>query len=143
MLRKTVIGRQEKVDFPLLQLFDVAVKIDTGAYTASLNCCSIREEAEGLYCVFLDATNPAFTAQEYLFKQYSLKWIKSSNGALQQRYKISTDLLIGGQIQSIECTLSNRSTMRYPVLLGRKFLKNKYLVDVSKTYTLLKRNHKR
>ena len=39
---KKVIGRIDKADFPLLGLFDIDVKIDTGAYTSSIHCHKVN-----------------------------------------------------------------------------------------------------
>ena len=34
---KKTIGRIDKADFPALDLFDIDIKIDTGAYTSSIH----------------------------------------------------------------------------------------------------------
>ncbi len=142
MIPKVIIGRKEIADFPQLQLFDVDVKIDTGAFTSTIYCSSIRIEDNTLYCIFLCIDISAYTTQEHAFEHFSSKRIKSSNGMVQQRYQISTNIVLGGQVFELALTLSNRAQMRYPVLLGRKFLHTKYLVDVSKAYKLLKRMKK-
>ncbi|MEO2061132.1 MAG: peptidase, partial [Mesonia sp.] len=41
---KKTIGRVDKADFPELGLNEIAIKIDTGAYTSSIHCEDIHEE---------------------------------------------------------------------------------------------------
>ncbi|WP_363928600.1 RimK/LysX family protein [Winogradskyella sp.] len=55
---------------------------------------------------------------------------KKSNGIKENRYKIKTDLIFFGKTYKINLTLSTRDDIRFPVLIGRQFLKNKFLVDV-------------
>ena len=56
--------------------------------------------------------------------------VKSSNGHVENRYKIKTDVVFFGKTYVINLTLSTRDDMKYPVLIGRQFLKKKFLVDV-------------
>ena len=37
-MAKKTIGRIDKADFPLLDIYDIDIKIDTGAYTSSMHC---------------------------------------------------------------------------------------------------------
>ncbi len=52
-----------------------------------------------------------------------------------RRVVVELDIRLGEQLQATEFTLTNRSSMTYPVLLGRAFLMDLYVVDVSQTYT--------
>ena len=65
-------------------------------------------------------------------EQFHIKSVKSSNGAVSMRYVIDTEVEIRGQILPITITLSDRSSMRYPIIIGRKFLRTHgFLIDVS------------
>ena len=44
---KKVIGRVDVVNFPKLNLNEISIKIDTGAYTSSIHCKDI-EEVDGV-----------------------------------------------------------------------------------------------
>lgn len=131
MSKKVIIGRVEQATFPILQLSDVTVKIDTGAYHSSIHCSSIREEDGQLYCQFGKKDHSLV-----VFQTYHIAMVKSSNGQTELRYKIVTPIQFGEKTHSIALTLTDRQEMRYPVLIGRKFLKKKYLVDVSFTHLL-------
>ncbi len=130
-MEKPTIGRREHVDFPELGLYGITAKIDTGAYTTALHCHDIREENGVLYFKLLDPTHPDYTAKELSFKEYFQKEIKNSFGESERRYIIKTIVRIGKKRIKSVISLSDRGTMRYPVLIGRKLLKHKFVVDVS------------
>lgn len=120
------IGRVDKVAFPELQLLDIPVKIDTGAYTSTIHCHQIEVENEILICTFKYSGKKVKTT----FPSYKTKKIKSSNGTFQLRYEVKTNIRLFNKTYKININLSKRSNMSYPVLIGRKFLKGKFIVDV-------------
>ncbi len=128
---KLTIGRRETVDFPELGLTGITAKVDTGAYTTALHCHDIREENGILYFKVLDPTHADYTEQEQQFKNYSRKEIKNSFGEIEKRFIIKTVIKIGPRRIKSVISLTDRGTMRYPVLIGRKLLKNRFIVDVS------------
>ncbi len=130
-MEKPTIGRREHVDFPELGLYGITAKVDTGAYTTALHCHDIREENGVLYFKLLDPTHPDYTAKELSFKEYFQKEIKNSFGESETRYIIKTIVRIGKKRIKSVISLSDRGGMRYPVLIGRKLLKHKFVVDVS------------
>ncbi|EDM45487.1 hypothetical protein SCB49_06757 [unidentified eubacterium SCB49] len=139
---KRKIGRTDKVDFPLLHLKDIDIKIDTGAYTSSIHCQEVRVEDDLLKCKFLDTEHVDYHNKEFVFDQYDVRVVKSSNGQTQVRYRILTEILLFGKIYPIFLTLSDRKEMKYPVLIGRKFLTKRFVVDISKTDLSYKLKHK-
>jgi hypothetical protein len=44
------------------------------------------------------------------------------------------DILFFGKKYKTIVSLTNRSDMKYPMLIGRKFLTDRFLVDVSQEY---------
>jgi hypothetical protein len=61
---------------------------------------------------------------------YRKATVKSSFGDVQERYLIHIELNIFGESVLQEFSLSDRSRMRHPILLGRTFLKRGFVVDV-------------
>ena len=60
-----IIGRKDRADFPMFEMFNVHVKIDSGAYSSSRHCSSVSEikmnENESiLVVVFLDESYAGF-----------------------------------------------------------------------------------
>ena len=129
-MTKKILGRVDKVDFPELNLMGIDVKIDTGAYTSAIHCSKIREENNKLHCIFESKGHPNFKSEEIIFENYTYTDVKSSNGHRENRYKIKSTVIFFGKKYKINLTLSTRDDMKFPVLIGRQFLKHKYLVDV-------------
>ena len=136
--KKKTIGRRERVDFPQLGLKNIDAKIDTGAFSSSIHCVDMQEIDNQLICKFLDDSHPAYNHKQLIFSDYEMVSVKSSNGITEVRYKIVTRMKMGVKYFDIGLTLSDRAEMKYPVLIGRRFLMGKFVVDVSKTNKLKK-----
>lgn len=128
---KKTICRIDKVDFPTLDLFDIDVKIDTGAFTSSMHCHKVIEEDNLLKCLFFDKEHQNYNKKIIVFKNYTTTKVKSSNGMVQNRYMVKTSVLLFNKKYKIDLTLSTRSEMKYPILIGRKFLSKKFIVDIN------------
>jgi hypothetical protein len=133
-----VLGRLERVDFPEWDLFDIDAKIDTGAYTSSLHCHHIKSYKEGGedYVKFnlLDPSHETYNDKLFKMPVHRTKSVKSSNGLIEERLIVKTKVRIFDKLLTAELSLTDRSEMKYPVLLGRKLIKGRFLVDVSKKY---------
>ncbi|MCW8896410.1 MAG: RimK/LysX family protein [Flavobacteriales bacterium] len=142
--QKILIGRQDVADFPLLNILQLPIKIDTGAYTSSLHCHNIIEFEENgqkrIKCNLLDPEHENYHEKEITFDAFTKKKVKSSNGQVEERYKITTEIVLFNQTFPIEFTLSERGSMRFSVLIGRKFLTNRFIVDTSLKNLSLKNN---
>ncbi|MGS2725506.1 ATP-dependent zinc protease family protein [Psychroserpens sp. BH13MA-6] len=130
-MTKKIIGRVDKIDFPLLHLNEVDVKIDTGAYTSAIHCSKIVEKDHQLICSFESKGHPNFKSEQVVFDNYTLTDVKSSNGFKENRYKIKSEAIFFGKSYKINLTLSTRDDMKFPVLIGRQFISKKFLVDVN------------
>lgn len=126
------IGRRETVDFPELGLYGLTAKIDTGANTTALHCHHVRVENGVLFFRLLDETHPEYQDREHRFEKFDQKTIKSSFGESELRYIIRTKITLGSRTLKGIVSLTDRANMKYPVLIGRRLLKNRFLVDVSK-----------
>lgn len=134
---KKVIGRRELVSFPDLDIDEIEAKIDTGAYTSAIHCSDIHEETkpDGTKVIaldLLDPSHPQYNHKKLKFTEYDLREIKSSFGEVQERYVIRTKIKFFDETIEEEFSLSDRSDMKYPVLIGRKLLKGRFIVDVSR-----------
>ena len=127
------LGRYDRVDLPGLGLMDIHAKIDTGAYTSSLHCASAKVVDSKLEFVLLDEEHPEFTGMKFTFEEFDQREIKNSSGEAQLRYVIKTTVRIHGKTYRTQFSLNDRDNMKFPILLGRRVLKNRFLIDVSKT----------
>ncbi len=131
-----IIGRHERVSLPQVGLKSLAAKTDTGAFTSSLHCLSAEPEGERLICKFLNNTRDEDSVKKVIFEAFKKRKVKSSNGHTEERYSVNTQIKLGREFFDIELTLTNRTDMKYPILLGRQFLNRRFLVDVSQKNVL-------
>ncbi len=141
-----VIGSTDVIDLPELDLENIPCKIDTGAYTSSLHCAEVKfiEKGDDTLISF-KLYDPKFgihNKKTYRFKDFKEKRVRSSNGEVDFRYTISTEVILFGQKIKTVFTLSYREKMKYPILLGKRLLKNRFIVDVSKDNLNLKQKEK-
>lgn len=128
------LGRTELVSFPEWELFDLEAKVDTGAYTSSLHCHHIEKKGDKVRFNLLDPTHETYNEKLFELPIHKQKTVKSSNGVSEQRFIVKTRVRILEDLLDIELSLTDRSEMKYPVLLGRKLLKGRFLVDPSKKF---------
>jgi len=130
-----IIGRRDYVNLPKLGLENIQAKVDTGAYGCSLHCHQIevvqKAGEEVLRFKLLDPKHPEYQNKFYYSNEFSDKMVKSSSGIPEHRYTIVTELSIFKHKYSVQFSLTDRANMKYPILLGRKFLRNKFVVDVA------------
>ncbi|MCX2739594.1 ATP-dependent zinc protease family protein [Pontibacter anaerobius] len=134
---KKLIGRRELVSFPELDIEEIEAKVDTGAYTSAIHCSDIHEEVrpDGTKVIaldLLDPSHPQYNHKKLEFTEYDLREIKSSIGEKQERFVIRTKIKLFEEEIEAEFSLSDRSDMKYPVLIGRKLLQGRFVVDVAK-----------
>lgn len=126
-----VIGPRVKVDFLTAKIFDVPAKIDTGADYSSVWASNIRLEGKTLLFCLFDRQSPFFTGEELSTTNFTTIKVKNSFGQSQTRYKIPLNIQLHGRTIKANFTLADRSRNSYPVLIGRRTLKGKFLVDVA------------
>jgi hypothetical protein len=136
---KLLIGRREKIDFPELGLSGIVAKVDTGAYTSALHCDEIFEKDGILYFTPLGPLDAGYKGQQHSATEYDQKDIRNSFGEVEKRYIVKTTIKIGRKRIKALISLTDRGKMRYPVLIGRKLLKNRFIVDVALLESLVKK----
>lgn len=133
--RKRVIGRMDRVDLPQFDLTDLPCRIDTGAASSALHCHKVKLiEREGIEMIsfhLLDPSHKDYEYQEFRTMDFKERSIKNSFGTSESRFVIKTRIELFGKKFKTEFTLSDRGKMTYPVLLGRRALYNRFLVDVT------------
>jgi hypothetical protein len=134
-LPKKVLGASDYIDLPELNLTNILCKIDTGADVSALHCEKVRliekDGVEYISIIPLDPSHKQYQKKALKFRNFKEKKIKNSFGDSEFRYSIKTNVVILGEKYPIELTLTDRGNMKYPLLLGKNVLKNRFLVDVS------------
>ena len=134
---KYILGRKTKIDLLDFAMHGIDAKVDTGAYKNALHCSNVRVIKKGeeriLAFHILDESHPRYEHREIRVKDFSKTRVVNSFGQSQRRYVIKSKIMVQGHDEVIEAefTLADRSTMRAPILLGRKFLRHKFIVDVA------------
>lgn len=119
------IGRFEKIFFPNFNEPVIKAKIDTGAFNCSLHVDSVKISNSVLEVSIGDNT--------YHFNNWTEIKVKSSNGTSQKRFAAKLKIVIGQKKYPIFVSFSDRKTMKFRFLIGRRFLmSNKFIVDVNK-----------
>lgn len=133
---KVIIGRSEELSFVDLGLPLVPSKADTGAYSSAVHARNIvLDEATGELSYELFGGHPiagAF-ATKLKTKQFSIVNVENSFGHSQDRYEVKLKVKLGPKVFIAKFTLADRSKKIYPILLGRKLLNNRFLVDSAKS----------
>lgn len=131
-----IIGRKDIADFPDFGLTNIQVKIDSGAYSCSIDCRSITmievNNQQQLEVVFLNDDRSEYTGDKYYFSNFKTKKVKSSTGHIQERYFIFGRIVLFGNEYQTYFSLSKRSSMKTPVLIGRKLLNKNFIIDTRK-----------
>lgn len=129
----TIIGRAEKIQLRDFGTENVPAKVDTGADTSSIWASKVEERDDGLHFVLFDEGSEFYTGKEQHFTKpdYELTRVANSFGQKEMRYKVKLRITLKDRKVRATFTLSDRSLKTYPILLGRKLLQGKFLVDVS------------
>lgn len=127
-----MLGRYDRVDLPDLGLKNIHAKIDTGAYTSSLHCKRADVVNGTLEFVLLDEEHPEFTGMTFKTSRFEEKDIKNSFGEVERRFVIQTRIRIHGEDIDAHFSLSNRGSLKFPILIGRKILRGRFVIDVKK-----------
>ncbi len=133
-----IIGRVEEITFLNWDIENLPAKIDTGAYTSSVHCKHIIEKDGVLEFKLLCPKTEKYNNKLIKTEKYKTKKIRSSNGEKEKRYVVNTSVFFNQKKYKIKLSLSDRGKMNYPVLIGRRFLNKKFIVDVSQKNITIK-----
>jgi hypothetical protein len=62
--------------------------------------------------------------------------VRNSSGTCEERPLVETMLRLGPVTKRVRLTITNRSNMRFRMILGRKALEGDFVVDVGKKYLM-------
>lgn len=139
MSARLELGWEEWLALPDLGLPALKAKVDTGARTSALHADEIeRFESEAGEAMVRFTIRPSpdrprlkRTCEARVVDE---REITSSNGQVERRVVIATDMVIGAVRKRIQITLTNRETMSYRMLLGRSAIGEDTLVAPMKSF---------
>ncbi len=138
---KVILGEQEWVWLDAAN-HNFKARIDTGATTSSINANEIQEfERDGKTWIKFSLVIPNIDhpekSESVSIEAPLTRWARirqSSTDEIDRRPVVSILIRIGSLHEKAQFTLTNRSHMAFPILLGREFFKDIAVVDVSKSY---------
>ncbi len=116
------IGWREYVDLPRLGIRRIKAKIDTGARSSSLHCQEIRVEGDRVRLVIPHerAHDPHPIVVDHALAGTVV--VRNSGGDEEERPYIDTPLVLGPFRRRVRLTLTDRTGMLFPLLIGRTAL---------------------
>jgi hypothetical protein len=133
---KHIIGAVETVQ---VQGLDYLARIDTGADTTSINAYNMTVENQepsltaniGKQLRFTTANEKGETntIETKIVKVDSVRIYSSDN--VEARYVVQLPITWGEHVKTVEVNLRDRSNMQFALLIGRNWLKDDFVVDVS------------
>ena len=116
---------------------EIAAKIDTGARSSSLNAAGMtRFTRDGQEWVRFEVTNRLGTIQRFEQRIVRIARIRRHRGQYQLRPVVHLGICLGGVYREAEVNLIDRQGFNYQMLVGRRFMARRFVVDPSRTFTV-------
>ena len=130
---RLILGWREWASLPELNVPAIKVKVDTGAKTSAIHAfdveCFKRNRNDFLRFgvhPLQKITNLLIECEARLIDE---RLVSDSGGHSEMRYVIETPLEICQHRWHVEFTMTNRDSMSFRVLLGRRAMENRAIVD--------------
>lgn len=127
----STIGSTTEVDFLDYSIYDAPAKVDTGADRSSVWVSDLEENNGKLSFKLFDKDHASYTGRRITVNEYKTSIIRNSGGHRELRYRVKLRIRLEERVIKASFTLTDRSNNTYPILIGRKTLANKFIVDVS------------
>lgn len=134
---KVIAGWVEKVRVPGNDHV-IKAKLDTGAKTSSIHAINVEsfkkdDEPWVRFDLVLDK-KPKLITQTMELPRHRVVLIKDHDDAADRRPVVMMDICFDGRVHSTQFSLADRGRFVYPMLLGRRFLKEVAVVDADATF---------
>ncbi len=134
-----LIGWREWLSLETFGIDRIKVKVDTGARTSALHAFAIesvgtRGGVEWIRFVVHPAQRSATPAVPVECPLVGHRWVRSSDGRQTLRPVVRCRMRLGLTVWNGDVTLVRRDLMGFRMLLGRRALKRRFLVDCSRSF---------
>jgi hypothetical protein len=135
---RKVIGWREWVQLPDLGVFETKAKVDTGADNSSLHAFNVeRFDRDGVDFVRFEvhprrrSRKPTIQCEAPVAME---KKVKNPGGRSEVRPVIRTKVVVAGVEMDALVNLTSRDEMGFRMLLGRRTVRGKFIVDPGRSY---------
>ncbi len=136
--QKKIIGWREWVGLPDLGIDKIKAKIDTGARTSTMDAEDYELiEEDGIILARFRVTfgnRKKLKEKVCTARAVENRKVTNSGGHVEERIVIVSNIKIGQVIKEIEITLTQRTNMKFRMLLGRTAISEDFVVDVACSY---------
>jgi hypothetical protein len=133
------IGWREWVTLPDLGVDAIKAKVDTGARSSTLHAWDVdvvdRPHA-GPVVRFVLHPRQRDHSHTVVAEAPLVGWrdVRSSNGTLERRPVIRTPVVIADRRVPVELTLTRRDEMGFRMLIGRRALRRRFVIDPARSF---------
>jgi len=136
--RLPIIGWREWISLPEFDVEWIKVKVDTGARTSAIHAHRLEpyysrgeHRARFIVCPLQRDKRQRITVDVPVIDE---REVRTSSGTLESRLVIRTDVVLLGRTFPVEATLAQRDPMGFRMLLGREAIRERFLVDPSRSF---------
>ena len=132
------LGWREWAALPDLGLPAIKVKVDTGARTSALHAFYTEKYQLDSVDMVKFMIHPIQRNYDFDVECHAplidFRRVSDSGGHREMRYVIETSIVIGNTHWPIEITLTNRDNMRFRMLLGRRAMEARVVIEPGASY---------
>ena len=138
---KSIIGANALISVDGIK--NVPAKIDTGADSSAIWVSDVEVlKNNHLSFKLFGPKSPFYTGKTIETKDYKVVVTRSSHGDEKIFYRTFLPIVLGGRQIRTLFTLADRSHNNFPVLIGKRTIRGKFIVDVAKKAVIPKKNPK-
>ncbi len=135
---KPVLGRSAFIDLPEFGLDSIPSKTDTGAYRSAIHAANITVKNTGTRSILafdvLHSHRNAGQSTHVETAEFREVEVENSFGHREKRYEVKILVVLEGKRFRTSFTLADRSKKIYPVLMGRRLINRRFIVDTTITH---------
>lgn len=136
--KQPTIGWREWVQMPDLGVEEIKAKVDTGADNSSLHAFNIERYTEDDVPMVRFDIHPRQRKKRpsisCVAEVVGEKKVKNPGGRTEIRPVIKTILVVAGKNVEAKVNLTTRDEMTFRMLLGRRTIRKRFLVDPGRSY---------